>query len=41
MTKALKKKDFTAGKKAYEDALLALDEYLEQVDLPPAAQLQS
>jgi hypothetical protein len=36
MTKFLKKKDTEAAFVAYGDAVVALDEYLEKVELPPA-----
>jgi hypothetical protein len=34
MTAALKKKDFNAAIAAYQAAVVALDEYLEKVELP-------
>ena len=39
MTQALKKKDAKGGLAAYNDALAALDEYLEQVELPSAKEI--
>jgi hypothetical protein len=41
MTKALKKKDTAGALKAYQDATVALDEYLPLVELPPAKELAS
>lgn len=35
MTKALKKKDTAGALKDYQEAMAALNEYLEQVELPP------
>jgi len=34
MTKSLKKKDTKGALAVYEDAVVALDAYLEQVELP-------
>mmetsp|Transcript_30986 Transcript_30986/g.71397 ORF Transcript_30986/g.71397 Transcript_30986/m.71397 type:complete len:215 (+) Transcript_30986:993-1637(+) len=39
MQKAVKKKDVAKAFAAYKDALPALDDYLERVELPPAAEL--
>jgi len=39
MTKALKKKDVSGAKAAYQSALAALDEYLAKVELPPAKEI--
>jgi hypothetical protein len=39
MTKALKKKDTKSALVAYQDALTALDEYLEKVELPSAKEI--
>jgi hypothetical protein len=35
MTKALKKKDTTGALLAHNDAIVALDEFLAKVELPP------
>ena len=37
--KAAKKKDATKTLDAYNKAMLALDEYLTQVELPPASEM--
>jgi hypothetical protein len=39
MTMALKKKDLKGGVAAYGNALVALDEYLEKVELPSAKEI--
>jgi hypothetical protein len=41
MTKALKKKDTKAALGAYQVAVVALDEYLEKVELPTAKEIAS
>jgi hypothetical protein len=41
MAKALKKKDAAGALKAYQDATVALDDYLILVQLPPAKELAS
>lgn len=40
MTKALKKKDTDGALKAYDDAVVALDEYLAKVELPTSKELK-
>ena len=39
MTKALKKKDSKGALASYNDALVLLDEYLKQVELPDAKEI--
>ena len=39
MTKALKKKDTAGASKAYQDAIQALNAYLELVELPPVSEI--
>jgi hypothetical protein len=41
ITKALKKKDSAGAMKAYQDAIIALDEYLGLVELPSAKEITS
>jgi hypothetical protein len=41
MAKALKKKDTAGALKAYQDATVALDDYLILVQLPPAKEMVS
>lgn len=41
MTKALKKKDAKGAGAAYQEALVALDAYLGEVELPPAKEVAS
>lgn len=39
MTKALKKKDTAGAQQIYKAATVALDEYLEKVELPPLKEI--
>ena len=39
MTKCLKKKDLDGALKAYDDAMVALDEFLPKVELPSSKEL--
>jgi hypothetical protein len=40
MTKSLKKKDTKGAIVAFDQAIIALDEYLEKVELPPAKEVR-